>query len=695
MKLRSTIRNGITGLILTAFNLHPVWADDTEIFFNSLSNSATQPNLLFVLDASQSMRRFDCYNADGTTTSQTSNCNDGTPSGTTSRLDRMNAALKEVLDVSSGVNVGLMRFAGTRGGRVIFPMTDIDAEICSTAECLRNHVFKAQAAVNLPEDDAVEDSDGNVVTIGSIVPLMDGDNSNVSALRFTNLRIPQGAIIESAKMQFYSATDSTESNLTFSVENVADAAPFSDGSQQTISNRQWAPLQASWNTVTPWVQGNSYETPDLSNLVSQIVNRTDWCGGNALAVKIEGSGDRSASSFDQDTVNRIALKVEYKLSENPDSSNCILHTVHSQISDPADDTFEWVSGNNTDTVDNNNTGSYLIPARFHAYQFKDLEIPKGAQVREAYLRLFADNNRTAPVVDIGIETTANPEEFTLENKNISNRSWSTLERWTVSDFANDVWLRSPDISGAVRDIVALPDWASGNSMSFSIQSVSGPDGIFATRNKNSELAPRLVVRYEANGASVVDAVNSVRTELALALDDIKLSWGTATVGAIEEAMRYYAGDAVHFGKNRAMHYTPSNRSIDILNSRVSHPDSYSGGAISREPACTEDNLDDPSCLSEQITGNPVYTSPIQQECQSNHVIVLSDGGPFVGNSEDTPFNDRTNIIDRTESLAGVTCSHAVPHGVCGEELAEYMNRDNIDINTSVTGAQNITTHYRV
>ena len=350
----------------------------------------------------------------------------------------------------------------------------------------------------------------------------------------------------------------------------------------------------------------------------------------------------------------------------------------------------------TGTVDNDNTGSYLVPARFHAYQFKDLEIPKGAQVREAYLRLFADNNKTEPVVDIGIETTANPEEFTLENKNISNRSWSTLERWTVSDFANDVWLRSPDISGAVRDIVALPDWASGNSMSFSIQSVSGPDGIFATRNKNSELAPRLVVSYEANGVHVTETViNSVRDEMKRALDDIRLSWGTPTVGAMEEGLRYYSGDSVHFGKRRAMYYDPK-RPLDALDSRVSHPDSYTGGSVSRHPACTDSNLNEPDCITEQIIGSAVYESPIQMECQSNHMIVLSDGGPFVGNSDDGNLdfihNDHDNLQSRISSLAGNQCIDSIAHGECGEDLAEYMNREGTDINSLVPGDQTITTY---
>ena len=73
----------LVGVVFTAFTLNPLWADDTEIFFNTAASSQIQPDHLFVLDDSLSISRFDCE--DGS--SQTSACNDGIISGSTTRFN--------------------------------------------------------------------------------------------------------------------------------------------------------------------------------------------------------------------------------------------------------------------------------------------------------------------------------------------------------------------------------------------------------------------------------------------------------------------------------------------------------------------------------------------------------------------------------------------------------------------------------
>ena len=681
------LRHGFAGLVLTVFSLHPVWADDTEIFFNNVSNTGAQPNLLFVLDASNSMQRFDCAVGG----SQTNSCNDGTPSGTTSRLDRMNAALKSVLDLSSGVNVGLMRFGGTRGGRVIYPMRDIDAPVCSTAECLQNHVFTEHASVRSSDSDAVENSNGNVVTNAVSIPLMGEDNGNIVAIRFPGLRIPQGAVIEDARIFFHSDTESNESRVSFQVEDVVDAAPFTDA-QKSISNRQWAPSQLNWDTVGPWEQDRTYESPNLAHLVSHVVRKADWCGGNALAFKLEGSGNRSVVAFDADSVNRLAITVQFKIPDIANNSGCTLNNLHAQIGESAGDAFE-TNGN----INNTNTGIFMTNTRLHALQFKDLALPKGAKVREAYLQLYSISDTSGPIViDTSVESTGDSAELTAQNNNISSRTKNSAAQWSIPDVQRNTWYRTPDLSAAVGNVLGKADWELGNNMTFFMQQVSGGRNTFAAFNRSSELAPRLVVSYEANGVHVTETViNSVRDEMKRALDDIRLSWGTPTVGAMEEGLRYYSGDSVHFGKRRAMYYDPK-RPLDALDSRVSHPDSYTGGSVSRHPACTDSNLNEPDCITEQIIGSAVYESPIQMECQSNHMIVLSDGGPFVGNSDDGNLdfihNDHDNLQTRISSLSGDQCIDSIAHGECGEDLAEYMNREGTDINPLVPGDQTITTY---
>jgi len=90
------------------------FADDTEVFFGQVtSNSDTHPNVMFVLDTSGSM------NWDSPT-----------------RLERMKDAMYTILDETSNVNVGLMRFnGGNGGGAVLHPVRPIDGLACVGTNC--------------------------------------------------------------------------------------------------------------------------------------------------------------------------------------------------------------------------------------------------------------------------------------------------------------------------------------------------------------------------------------------------------------------------------------------------------------------------------------------------------------------------------------------------------------------------------
>ena len=57
--LRQMYRQILNALLISLFCLHPVWADDTEIYFRPIAAEETQPNILFVLDNSGSMDNFD------------------------------------------------------------------------------------------------------------------------------------------------------------------------------------------------------------------------------------------------------------------------------------------------------------------------------------------------------------------------------------------------------------------------------------------------------------------------------------------------------------------------------------------------------------------------------------------------------------------------------------------------------------
>jgi len=55
VKKPGRFRTFLVSVFFCLFGFHPVWAEDTEIYFAPVTGSNAQPNILLVLDASASM----------------------------------------------------------------------------------------------------------------------------------------------------------------------------------------------------------------------------------------------------------------------------------------------------------------------------------------------------------------------------------------------------------------------------------------------------------------------------------------------------------------------------------------------------------------------------------------------------------------------------------------------------------------
>lgn len=165
-------------------------------------------------------------------------------------------------------------------------------------------------------DDVEEEADGTMYTTSSDLELVaDGTRGNqVIGLRFTNIGIPQGAAIDAAYVQF--TCDETNTNTT-SVRikgHDIDNAPAFSTSANDVSNRTrtntsslWEPN--AWNSVGA-ATGNE-RTPELKFIIQEIVDRSGWSVGNALALIIEGTGERTAEAYDGTSSSAPLLHIEY------------------------------------------------------------------------------------------------------------------------------------------------------------------------------------------------------------------------------------------------------------------------------------------------------------------------------------------------------------------------------------------------
>lgn len=166
-------------------------------------------------------------------------------------------------------------------------------------------------------DDAEEDSSGNVDPGSSDLELVYDEGLQTVGLRFTDVSIPRGATIEHAHIQFQvDEENSGDTSLTITGEARGDAPAFVS-KYRDISSRAKTRASVSWSPA-PWTAldqaGPDQCTSDISSVIQEVVDRSDWLSGNALVFIITGDGERTAVSYDWNPGSAPVLHVTYTAS---------------------------------------------------------------------------------------------------------------------------------------------------------------------------------------------------------------------------------------------------------------------------------------------------------------------------------------------------------------------------------------------
>lgn len=107
------------------------------------------------------------------------------------------------------------------------------------------------------------------------------------------------------------------------------------------------------------------------------------------------------------------------------------------------------------------------------FRFNAVQIPRGANIENAYITFTVDGTYTLPVkVELYGEATGNSATFTTTNppaKRLTTNSstlWDITDTWKVGDRRN-----TPNFSSVIQEIVNQADWNSGNSLSIILNNV--------------------------------------------------------------------------------------------------------------------------------------------------------------------------------------------------------------------------------
>lgn len=162
-----------------------------------------------------------------------------------------------------------------------------------------------------PQETNSELNEGELDLASSDLELVDDNSWNGPGLhvglRFKNLDFPKGTVINSAYIVFEAKENqSDQADLMIAIEDHVDASGF-ENSPNNISGRSLVTQTVDWSNVEAWEGGNSYQTPDVKELINEIIAKDDWVEGGDLVFVITGSGVRNARSFDGGTAPKLVV----------------------------------------------------------------------------------------------------------------------------------------------------------------------------------------------------------------------------------------------------------------------------------------------------------------------------------------------------------------------------------------------------
>jgi hypothetical protein len=180
-------------------------------------------------------------------------------------------------------------------------------------------------AIAATADDAEEQGpQGEVRLDGKTLGLGSGggdtDTNRLTGLRFANVFIPRGASIESAHVQFIAAaTGDAEAALTIRGLATDDVAPFK-AEPRGLSARPTSIASISWKPQA-WKQhdgGSGQRTPDMREIVQELVDGKGWSSGNAMGIVVTGTGGRVAEGYADEESPRSELRILWTPSSHPE-----------------------------------------------------------------------------------------------------------------------------------------------------------------------------------------------------------------------------------------------------------------------------------------------------------------------------------------------------------------------------------------
>eukprot|EP00299_Pterocystis_sp_00344_P016106 c8068_g1_i1.p1 GENE.c8068_g1_i1~~c8068_g1_i1.p1 ORF type:complete len:517 (+),score=129.82 c8068_g1_i1:1091-2641(+) len=367
-------------------------------------------------------------------------------------------------------------------------------------------VWTASTDLELPYDSGI-----------TVIGVSDGDDQT-AALRFPNLPIPTGSLIQSAAIQFQ-CDEISYGTLQLRVTAEGRTFPFSFGENPfnismrdtTVSSVIWEPLD--WDNAGDI--GAPQRTIDLKQIVQEVVSMPSWDASAPIVFLITRAGPRNnatSTRVAESGVDWGSSKPSLQISYKPG----LVYRQELMVEQFAEERLVDGStscASNDLELSNDSGWAPESGEQVVAMRFAGVKLPEATTIHFAYIQFTANERGDAPVtLRIGIERTTEPARFCVPTTQpISRRSRTSVEQlWSPGPWwyygESGVRQRTPDLSTLLQslprsitgaqDIVFLIDRA--NITTTTTGNSTGANTGTRSATTQDSWAPRLVMFYSYN-----------------------------------------------------------------------------------------------------------------------------------------------------------------------------------------------------
>jgi type IV pilus assembly protein PilY1 len=185
--------------------------------------------------------------------------------------------------------------------------------------------------VNSQNNNAEERNDGYQST-GSELTFKSSSNAYIG-VRFRKVALPQGATISNAYLEFtaYQSSSSDTASFNISGVNQNDPGSFRRYKRYKLKDK---PKTASvaWSNIPKWTRNYTYQSPSVTTIVKQIVDRSGWLSGNDMMfVFSDFVGTRGAYTYNGKPSGSVSLVIEFQGQATPGNNATVRELLISQV----------------------------------------------------------------------------------------------------------------------------------------------------------------------------------------------------------------------------------------------------------------------------------------------------------------------------------------------------------------------------